>query len=409
MAASKQPPERPKRLRTRLKGDEETLTGVISGRSWSTAVFMSFWLTIWTAGCIWLLVEAFTKQDWFLFLFGVPFWASWFFATGVLLNALFSETRFTLGPDGFRQQWRVLRSITIQEIPLWELRRFCHRILSFDRENSSRHAIEVQRMGKSLYMGENLSIAEQEWLAFALDDHRQYLQRQAGISVTPDSVEIQQLLADGNAPTHDSAWSLQDDTFADLVFANHGRFELGSVLGLAFLNAFWNGIVSLFVLSMLGLGPEMKIPEGSAWWIAALFLLPFVVIGAMLLFGLVFLVLEPFRETRWIFADGRIRFVSTWLGWSFGLAENYTVGSAMVVIVQEELKPTKGKRTRSTSSEMGPLHQLTIGDESNPQICAITGLTFGEAVWMREELLRKGLAHEPVPSSENSLDDPENE
>ncbi len=51
---------------------------------------------------------------------------------------------------------------------------------------------------------------------------------------------------------------------------------MGAVAGLLFINAFWNGIVLVFVLALCGLMPMDDGPEGWEWWGMFVFLIPLV-------------------------------------------------------------------------------------------------------------------------------------
>jgi hypothetical protein len=149
---------------------------------------------------------------------------------------------------------------------------------------------------------------------------------------------------------------------------------------LLFVNAFWNGGVSVFVCVLFGVMEGG--PEGAGWWGMFVFLIPFVVIGLVMFAGLLLTLLEPLRRTSIQVGQSSITYRLTWFG--VGPSWDYPIES----LDRIEVKNKEAKQKRSANNATipwkttGATFRLSFVDRSNREVCSIDGLTEGEARWM---------------------------
>ncbi len=109
-----------------------------------------------------------------------------------------------------------------------------------------------------------------------------------------------------------------------------GRFSLAGLLGALFINLFWNGIVSVFLMALFGFGPEGPQQFGIGWWGMFLFLIPFEAIGLVMVVALFAVLLEPVHWTTWRFNRDEIALRDSWLG--IGRTRRYDASSVTRVL-----------------------------------------------------------------------------
>jgi hypothetical protein len=318
-----------------------------------------------------------------MILFAVPFWVSWLFVAAKLMDSLFSYHRFILDTEGLAHEWRALLSLSCHQVPLSEIRRFQVRLFRVDSETGSTTGIEVVTMGRSLTLGTRLPDLERDWLAYRLDEHLRHLQWRAGMT---NSGEIDLIDCRRCGIPADCSWSVGEE-FMALEFRQHGRFNPVGVLGLAFLSLFWNGIVGVFVSILFGWRPGKPMPQGFEWWGLFFFLLPFEAIGLALIASLLLEMLEPFRLTRWIIAPTTIEHVTTRLGLPLWRRGRYPFDRLAEVTIRDDLGSSNTKPTYPT----GEQYSLLLSDANRCEICSISGLTLGEARWMKGRLQESDL------------------
>ncbi len=185
-------------------------------------------------------------------------------------------------------------------------------------------------------------------------------------------------------PPSDSRWELLND-FHQLTFVTPGRFGCGTIGVLLFMNAFWNGIVSVFLMQLFG-GDDAL--QGGEWWGLFVFLIPFTVIGLIMFVGLLAALIEPFRRTRWSFTYGGAQWQMTWLG--IGPRRSYPVDQ----LDRIELWTASQARsaffsTDKDSQPMAPEYRLVFIDREEVQRFTVDGLSQGEARWMADVILRE--------------------
>ncbi|MBL8826149.1 MAG: hypothetical protein JNM18_04135 [Planctomycetaceae bacterium] len=401
MAAHDDSPDiRPRHLRSRLDIDGDQLTlDFGSGGLWGVGCFLAFWLCGWTVGCVVLLYKVITEPRVEYLFFGTPFWASWFAVAGFLLYMLFHRERLLLNADGLRKESRLLGFGRWQQIALHEVLGFHERYKS-DNEGTTTRWIEVQTRGRPLKIAESLAESERHWIIGRLRRHLDELRQRYASSRPAWLVERDQVptvndkfreahtLPPGIEPPSDNAW-YRTDEFDAILLTNHGHWSWTSVFLLLFLNLFWNGIVSLFVGKGLGLFPEGgDFGNQGVEVMLLLFMIPFVVIGLLMMAGLLFCLLEPGRLSRWSIGRNEVQFQLTWFG--IGPRRSFAIlpGSRLVI---ERLDDAASGAFKLRSwiyvyhlgqNELPVRYRLVIAGADATETCAIEALSLGEAEWL---------------------------
>jgi hypothetical protein len=260
-------PARPSRLRTRFESSGQRLT-IQYRRFDASGCFLVLWLIGWTVGCVFLLGLVLTEPTLLHLAFAIPFWASWIFVFCWVMNSFFRKEYFELGPEGIEFLCRVVIPIKRCTIPLGEVQRFDSYSKVTDSESNTRTwGLEVRTHGQGLRFGQGLSDDERAWLIDQLQTHLSSLapnRNRAGmtsvaateIETSEDQEDAAQQQESGSVeqltvtetpldPPSDSRWMRLDD-FHQITFVSRGRLGCGALGMLLFINAFWNGIVSVF-------------------------------------------------------------------------------------------------------------------------------------------------------------------
>jgi hypothetical protein len=413
--SSRNVPERPSHLRSRFELSGSRLT-IAYRRIDPTGCFLLLWLTGWTVGCVMLLGMVIQQPAVTSLMFAIPFWASWIFVFCLVMNSFFRKELLELGPEGIQFVCRVIVPIMRRIVPLEEVEGFGSYLKVTDSEsNTLAKGIEVRTRGHGFRFGQGLPDAERAWL---IDQLNEQLDRLAPDQARPmvgsgsahdtdgeaddlgkiddrperaDAESSERLVAAATpiAPPSDSRWTRLDD-FHQITFVTRGRAGCGAIGMLLFINAFWNGIVGVFVTQLLGApmfgdGGGLK---GAEWWFLFVFLIPFEVIGLVMFVGLLVTVVEPFRRTRWSFAYGGAEKQTTWFG--IGRSRSYPVDW----LDRIELRIGSRERTffRSTNDSdtpAPPARCLVFIDRENQERFTIDGLTQGDARWIADTILRE--------------------
>ena len=410
-------PVMPRRMRTKVVRTVEELRLRCRVREWGPGIFLLLWLTGWTVGCVFLAHVALTKREVFTLLFAVPFWASWVFVFFLVLRAFFRVEELVLDSSGACYLRRVLVVVKSRRIPLEELKSAgCYSTIA-DSETGRRQAgLELETTGQPLRMLEGVASDELRWLVYQINEQIAGLRRQAGMVVgdagggaeamaegpsetaaganggaglTEDAEDASLLiLSAGPArPPADSQWKISESV-TDLLFVRRGRLALAGLGGLVFINLFWNGIVSVFVAVLWGGGPkgQNNVPQGIGWWGMFVFLIPFEVIGLFMLLALVGTLAEPIHRTRWRFTSGGIECRNAWLG--VGLRRMWTVEKlGRLDLRRESGNQSRSLKFRNASQPAETTYRIVFVTPDAKEMCAIKGLTEGEARWMAQAVL----------------------
>jgi hypothetical protein len=386
-----EPPEpvRPWALASRIDDDGTTLRLTMREGHWGTGLFLSLWLAGWTVGCVALIWGVLKGDQPMLILFGVPFWVSWFFVATMVANIWCGRRRLTLDRDGLLLEWDVIVPLARRWVPLAELRDVRARVFHADSEGSTTSGIEVRTLGRSVTLGTALSALERNWVAHQLEKRVRTLRHDArladfGADDLPDCRRC-------DAPS-DGSWTLSTGDI-DPTLWQRGRFSLSTVLGLMFLNGFWNGIVGVFVCALCGGMEGDRGPEGASWWWLFFFLIPFEAIGVAMFVGLLFALLEPFRVTRWVFGAGVIEHGTTRFGLPLGWYSRRNFDRLDRATVRDDLGNGWSKATAGQGSVAAPTgaeYGLLVSDTDGREVCSIRGLSLGEARWIKGRLQAAG-------------------
>ncbi|MBL9125375.1 MAG: hypothetical protein JNG90_17185 [Planctomycetaceae bacterium] len=343
-----------------------------------------------------------------MLLFALPFWSSWLFVAAMVVWMFLGRETLEVDAQGVRVGRRAILRFGRREIPLQELRGFEVGAKVVSSENgSTEDCLSVQTLGKPVELFAGLPTTELHWLVAQL---RQLLPASVRLrAAAPADDELG--VDDANAateeepivfvkgtplsrqrvePPSDTDWQLNDD-FDALVFVNRGRWQWASVLGLLFINCFWNGIVGVFVLVLLGVMPGNG-PQGWERVGLGIFLIPFEAIGLAMFVGLVLVVLEPVRRLAWRFGAHAIECRLSWLG--VGRTWKYAFEKLSRLEIQPA-EPSKSSFQRKMATpaigtnDTSWQHALRFVDSENRVLCEVDTLTEGEARWMADRVRRK--------------------
>jgi hypothetical protein len=351
------------------------------------AGFLLVWLIGWTVGCVMLGYKVFVDHELKTIVFAIPFWASWIFVFVLVVGMFTRRQRLEIDELGLRYVDRAVFALTNRHVPREEFRKFAVGRRRKSESEESKSGLEVRTTGKPMFMFPSMPDGELRWLAHQLsqlieappaedDEPTAAVEDSLGekpksLAVTDDAVE----------PPSDTTWRLTQE-FDSMRFVQRGRWSWVGVFGLLFVCAFWNGIVAVFVGGLLGLTPEMNI-QGIEWWFLFFFLIPFELIGLVFVAALVMVVLEPVRHTTWLFEPGLVTYRFTYLG--FGPRWRYPFEALGRVELTKRNKDSRAKQQQGDETPYG----LSLVRLDNTELCAVNGLTQGEARWLADTLMRE--------------------
>lgn len=407
-------PPQPRKLKVRLDDLPHGFAFRLRNPQMGLVAFLFLWLIGWTVGCVFLGIQAWNDPQLGTVLFGIPFWISWFVVAAFIIYNLTMHESFCLDQQGVTFCRQAVFVLMRREIPLAELGEFStyEEVQKSEESTTTTYGIELRGQGRSLRFAANLPEAERAWLCHELqatlhqlqvedhpglartkidsDEDAHYRGRQDSATATTDVAVAQQqfILTAEDTPLQapsDSTWRLSDD-IQSVQFIERGRLRVMVVFGLAFMCTFWNGVVSVFICVLWGIMPGAP-PEGFEWWGLFVFLIPFEVIGLVMVVGLILALLEPVRTTSWTFSGDHIRCRIAWLG-LFGWSWNYAspdYGSLKVIDKQTDPKQFVPTTPGETA---GMQYALVVVDPLNVEICTLPRLSLGEARWMADVLLQ---------------------
>lgn len=406
LANASQGPARPEKLTVDFYEEADAIAIHKKGGG-GPAGFLLLWLIGWTVACVVLAVMFIKDPSLGNLAFAVPFWASWLFVAGLLVWLLFGKETLIVRQDKalfLRTAWITLST---RGVPREEIQGF-RQCRSKHLENDEHlWGIEMTTLGKPVRFAFRLPDRERAWLIYRLNQFvgksqpeveqveppsALELARQRAFSgPSPETSTSHEVLTVDNTlarPPTDCDWQFTDDISA-IAFSQRGRLEFTTLLWLLFLNAFWNGIVSVFVLSMLGLSPLDQVPQGWEWWGMFVFLIPFEVIGLAFFAALVITIFEPFCRRKWRFEPDRIvRQVRYSL---FGR----TRGWGVLGLDRLELRRSGGRYnqlkaiTDTSPQSSDTSYELAFVTADNVDLCSVPNLTEGEARWMANAVLER--------------------
>jgi hypothetical protein len=383
-------------------------------RTGSSAVgcFMLFWLSGWTVACVFLAYLAWTERSAEAIGGAAVFWCGWLIGLMVLLRKGLGRESIRLSAEGVRTTssalyWRA------QQVPLCEILSFGS-VRDDGAGSEGEKRLDVRTVGRPLRVGEGLAGDEIVTLAEELRGLLKQLRASHGTSggypreaakvvfrerlsgelLAPAADDKQtEIRTSGDRPIElpsDSRFQRRDD-FDSVTVWRRGKFYLAGLLALAVIMGFWNGVVGMFFYE-LWLAPVEQQPKGVEWIWRFVFLIPFEVLGALFALGVLLIAVEPFRVWTFRFATREILDRLAWFG-LIRLQKRHAVAGVDRIEVRrvpyETVRLPKRLPLASLWAPPGcPTYDLVPIDSSSRDICRIEGLTFGEACWLADTLLR---------------------
>ena len=352
-------------------------------RQWGAGCFMLLWLCGWTVGCLFLGWQVWQKPEPLMIAFVTPFWASWIFVFLVLLAMFLQHERLTLDENGVTYAKSIVFPIHSRFVPLSELLRFeSSATTNVSEDCSPSFFVELVTVGQPLTMFSDLSTDERTWLTWRLNQQLASL-KPGGATELEEETSPRSLPGSVEMPS-DCSWQ-REDSYEGTTFVQRGRLNLIQLLGVLFVVLFWNGVVSVFVMVLLGVAPGGPRPFDIEWWGLCVFLIPFEVIGLILFGVLLFTVMEPVRRTSWRFDRDEIIYRLSWLG--LGRSRRYDADAVDRIDLRIRNAGESGVHfslndVHRTTASRGI--RLILIDRDNTEVVSINGITEGEGRWMMD-------------------------
>ena len=187
-----------------------------------------------------------------------------------------------------------------------------------------------------------------------------------------------------------------------LVFSRRGRCSWSMLGGVLFINLFWNGIVSVFLVGVFNPGAMGGESLGTVGRVAmGVFLVPFVGIGITMLGGLLACLAAPF-STEWA-RFGRRELRAGWTIVGLPWARRYDLSGVVGVEVNRDGRARRLQRNqidvrrplRMGETVEGPVRKVALVDANGRRVFEMDGLTVGEADWWAQTLVDAYRGWEP--------------
>lgn len=327
--------------------------------------------------------------------FGIPFWTSWVFVFCWIVYCIVGYEEVDIDSRGLHAVNRAIFTLGDRRVPLAELREFIIIDRVVDDSGGKDRGIEVRTLGKPLRMFFGMPDPEIRWLVAQMSQLVAGLPEAATLVVgkeagnppptTPTYPQQLVLLPEPLQPPSDCAWTMSRDSDA-LCYDNRGRWSWLQVLGLLFVNCFWNGVVAVFLLAAFD--DVVNKPQGAGWWGMMIFLVPFEGIGLCMFIGLLATIAEPFRVVRWSFRSHEIEY--QWMLFGLGRRRRYAVADVARLDIDQLSRRTGFQKffAQNAGAPETITYRLSVVGRGNVEQCDIAGLTEGEARWIGDSVLR---------------------
>jgi hypothetical protein len=402
-------PARPEKLTVDFFQQPDGLA-IHKKRGGGPRVFLSLWLLGWTVGCVVLFIVVLNEPKIGTFAFAVPFWASWLFVAALLTWMYFGKETLLLQRDQALFLRSALVKLSSRVVPRAEIQGFRECQSSHTENDEHLWGIEMVTLGKPVRFAFRLPDRERAWLIHQLNGFLAttgpvalMAEPPRGASLPTTSAGTDDDDADDDSPTADCTLLNRENTLADppsdcdwqfsqdydtFSFTQRGYWSLSAVGFLLFVNAFWNGIVSVFLMVLFGLMPGDAAPQGAEWWGLFVFLIPFEAVGLAMFVALIVMLLEPFRRTIWRFERHSIVHQVRWpvyrrtRSWAVDNLDRLELRGGEA----SSGKARKRSGVRSMQSNEGSFDLAFIAND-NVDLCVISDLSEGEARWMAHVVL----------------------
>ena len=371
-------PTRPEKFSVELIESDKGLTIVKRKGAGGGTGFLLLWLIGWTVACVLLATQLLSEPSIFALMFGTPFWASWIFVAGVVVWQIYGKELIRADHDGIffeRYAWIRIsqRSISRKEILGFD------KCSSLHTENDEHlWGVEGRTLGKPLRFLFGLPTDDLTWLVHRLNDFYGTQSTDLDLKLAPLVLTKENSMP---KPPSGCRWELERDSRA-IHFRSRGQINWGALLMSLFVCLFWNGIVSVFVLALLGLTPtEEPIGQGE-WWVLFFFLIPFEIVGAGVLFAFLLNLFKPLNVITWEITRKSIIGHTSWPFASFQKTRPFKR------LDRIELRENDGQPnwTFKSSKTSGDNFSLVLIDHGNSDFCTISDLTHGEARWLAYQI-----------------------
>ncbi|MCA9034267.1 MAG: hypothetical protein KDA91_04000 [Planctomycetaceae bacterium] len=402
------PPAKPARLGVRYYETDDGIGFGIRNKAIGTGCFLVVWLSGWTVGCVVLIANAVKDPSVGNIAFGIPFWGSWLAVSSFLIWLWFGRETFVLKHDKALFVRSAIIRLSAREVPRSEILRFEGCLSKHTQNDQHLHGIRMVTAGEPLEFGFRLDPQDRVWILYRLNDFLNPGQAFAmdtdaasvaseeevvrvALSSTDDTssfamVETLIEVPEELPAVSDNQWEMEERV-TELRFGRRGQFRAAPFFLLLFLNSFWNGIVSVFVLTLWGALPNGPARFTGEWWFLFFFLIPFELIGLAMFSGLLLTVLAPFRTEFWKFDTIAIGRVIKWP--FFNRSEQWEPNGRY----QLQLRKQKPSNSASPKKNLGSVlpsngFELAVVSDAMIELCSISNLTEGEARWIGQQILR---------------------
>jgi hypothetical protein len=404
------PAGQPARCRVRVEGVGGDLELHYAPRHWAIAVFLTAFLVGWSAGCVLIVTEALGGGGWWMWLFATPFLAAWCFLFWALQQALFGWERLRIGPRGMVHEQRGVLGIRRRELPLDEVQSFAVAMTSGGDDSPPQSYVRIRALGKPLEFGKGLNEKEVRWLVELLESHCSVLRGDvepmqaddgdtehrtsniehptsnvSTLSSEPSTSDVRpaeaarvEVLVQAERPIEppsDCGYYLRQG-FDGLHFEKRGRWNLAGIVAITLVNAFWNGIVGVFVWQLFR---EFQ-------WFLFFFLVPFELVGLVLVLLWIGAMFAPAFLDAWSFGGYEVSRRTSFLG--FGHTKRYPIMSLDRIELREYPPTRAGNRQQvEIAGKLGDF-SLALIKRDGQELLEIKRLTEGEARWMADAVYR---------------------
>lgn len=347
------------------------------GARMAGGAFLAFWLLCWTMGCLAALRTAIERPDIASFVLICPFFVAWIAATIVLSRMLLSKRQLFLSPQGLGYEVKLFIWHWRRLIPLAEIASI--RAEKKQTGKTTHYHLIVETIGEPLRLSGYGD--EVQWLARTLQDQLAALRRDLGMTdkvkrtptnLLPEVLERTDIPA---SPVSDSKLSIEKRA-GELSITIRRSSSMTGASVLLFLNLFWNGIVSLFVIELI---QDFR-------WFLFFFLIPFELLGLLLLWGLFAAVTAPFRSEVWIFRPDEISRRQELFGIGHGSHHQFT---SLDHLELHWTKAVNRAKVRTNKVDTGEVYTLRLVDKAaDVAPVDIHQLTEGDARHLADVLYR---------------------
>jgi hypothetical protein len=414
-----------------------TLRHAYARGNWGGGVFMVLWLIGWTVGCVLLAGQA-LKGDLKFILFGIPFWASWFFVAATIIYTFFGRSWLQFTADGVTYRSSAIVPLKNRFVPWVEFRKAARGATSWKKDEAPQHCIKIITLGQPIEFAAGVSSDEAEWLAEQVQrigaalapvgslqrkrgecnaaakdgdgtgeadwaDEADEIGRQEEVllqdsegSLRPNAIRHREDIAvlrpvrdrravreERAAPPTDSHWRLQRE-FQSVSFVTRGRWSFSALAVITFLNLFWNGIVGVFIYALI---TEFQ-------WFLFFFLIPFEVIGLGFFCGWLACLFMPWWTYR-VTAERRA-IERRWAVLGIGRTRRTEIESLDRIEIRqdEDDSPSPARSGPEQARSFGKLlrdgnFRLLLVDPQNRELLTVGALSEGEALWIGRTIVQE--------------------